>query len=60
MTTRVERAKELLLADDLELAQIALVCGFFDKSHLTRIFAQCEGLSPGKWENVRGAKLVAV
>jgi AraC family transcriptional regulator len=50
---RVERAKELLLEGSLDLAQIALVRGFVDQSHLSRIFARSEGYSPGKWRRLR-------
>lgn len=53
MKRRIERAKELLLEGDLELAQIALACGFVDQSHLTRIFSQHEGHSPGRWRRLR-------
>jgi AraC-like DNA-binding protein len=50
---RIERAKELLLDGDLEIAQIALACGFTDQSHLTRAFSRSEGYSPGKWRRLR-------
>jgi AraC-like DNA-binding protein len=46
---RVERARQLLLGNGLGLADIALVCGFVDQSHFTRVFAKFEGQSPGKW-----------
>jgi AraC family transcriptional regulator len=46
---RVERARQLLLGNGLELADIALVCGFVDQSHFTRVFAKFEGESPGRW-----------
>ena len=46
---RVERARGLLLGDGLSLADIALVCGFVDQSHFTRVFAKFEGDSPGRW-----------
>jgi AraC-like DNA-binding protein len=46
---RVERARQLLLGHGLELADIALVCGFVDQSHFTRVFTKLEGASPGKW-----------
>ena len=46
---RLERARQLLLGNGLELADIALVCGFVDQSHFTRVFAKLEGDSPGKW-----------
>jgi AraC-like DNA-binding protein len=50
---RVERAKKLVLEGSLDLAQIALDCGFVDQSHLTRVFTQHEGHSPGKWRRLR-------
>jgi AraC family transcriptional regulator len=46
---RVERARQLLLGDGLGLSEIALVCGFVDQSHFTRVFAKFEGDSPGRW-----------
>jgi AraC-like DNA-binding protein len=46
---RVERARQLLLGNGLGLADIALVCGFVDQSHFTRVFAKFEGDSPGRW-----------
>jgi AraC family transcriptional regulator len=52
---RVERAPELLLRGRLELAEVALVCGFVDQSHLSRVFA---GVSPGRWRQWnRGSRL---
>jgi transcriptional regulator GlxA family with amidase domain len=42
MRKRVERAKELLRPPDATLAEIALVCGFVDQSHLTRVFSRAE------------------
>jgi AraC family transcriptional regulator len=49
---RVERAKELLQDPDLELADIAQVCGFVDQSHFTRVFSKNEGYSPGRWRRL--------
>jgi AraC-like DNA-binding protein len=46
---RVERARQLLLGNGLGLADIALVCGFVDQSHFTRVFTKFEGESPGRW-----------
>ncbi|MDB5654944.1 MAG: AraC-type DNA-binding protein [Tardiphaga sp.] len=46
---RIERARELLLMGDLELAEIAVVCGFVDQSHFSRVFSKFEGESPGRW-----------
>jgi AraC family transcriptional regulator len=49
---RIERAKSLLRRNDLELADIALACGFVDQSHFTRVFSRSEGSSPGKWRRL--------
>jgi AraC family transcriptional regulator len=46
---RVERARTLLLTSALGLADIAVLCGFVDQSHFTRVFARFEGDSPGRW-----------
>jgi AraC family transcriptional regulator len=46
---RVERARQLLLGNGLGLADIALVCGFVDQSHFSRVFTKFEGDSPGRW-----------
>src|SRR6202142_2170321 len=50
---RVERAKELLKDPCCELADIALLCGFVDQSHYTRVFSRSEGYRPGRWGRVR-------
>lgn len=50
---RIARAKDLLLAGDMQLAQIALACGFVDQGHFTRIFTRHEGYGPGKWRRLR-------
>jgi AraC-like DNA-binding protein len=50
---RIERAKDLLRGGDLDLAEIALACGFVDQSHLTRTFTRYEGQGPGKWRRLR-------
>jgi len=52
---RVERAKDLMRDGDLELAEIALACGFVDQSHLTRTFTRHEGSGPGKWRRLRSS-----
>jgi len=36
----------------LELADIALLCGFTDQSHFTRVFSRSEGYSPGRWRRL--------
>lgn len=50
---RVELAKELLQDPDQKLSNIALLCGFVDQSHFTRVFSRSEGCSPGRWRRIR-------
>jgi len=50
---RIERAKRLLSESTLEIAEIALACGFVDQSHLNRTFVKRERCSPGKWRRLR-------
>jgi AraC family transcriptional regulator len=44
---RIERAKTLLTTADLDLAEIALACGFADQSHFTAVFRRGTGVTPG-------------
>ena len=46
---RIERARELLEAGDLPLAEIALACGFADQSHFTVTFKKATALTPGAY-----------
>lgn len=49
---RIERARELLLGGKLDLADVAVACGFVDQSHFTRVFARHEGCAPGRWRKL--------
>ncbi len=49
MDRRIDRAKQLLRRHDLAIAEIAAVCGFSDQSHLTRVFARREKVTPASW-----------
>jgi len=44
---RVERAKDLLRQTHLSLSAIAVECGFYDQSHLTKAFRKLAGQPPG-------------
>lgn len=46
---RVARARALLAAPDLSLAEIAHVCGFADQAHFTHVFRRATGATPGAW-----------
>jgi AraC-like DNA-binding protein len=49
MTTRIERARDLLIRSETPLIDVAGVCGFADQSHFSRVFARMVGASPGAW-----------
>jgi AraC family transcriptional regulator len=52
MRRRIERTKELLRSENPTLAEIALICGFVDQSHLTRVFSRAEKMTPGVWRRI--------
>jgi AraC family transcriptional regulator len=51
---RVERARAEIAASTRPLSAIALECGFADQSHLTRVFRQAFGETPG--QSARGLR----
>ena len=53
MRLRVERAQDLLADVRVPLGEVALDCGFADQSHLTRVFQQRVGMSPGAYRRLR-------
>lgn len=46
---RVEKATELLRLTDFTIAEVALLCGFCDQAHLTRVFTGRLGITPMQW-----------
>jgi AraC-like DNA-binding protein len=46
---RVEVAQAILRSPHISLAEAALMCGFADQSHLTRVFSRLVGITPGAW-----------
>ena len=50
---RVKRAQIFLSTTNLPVAEIALNCGFSDQAHMTRIFTNVAGISPGAWRRQR-------
>ena len=46
---RIDLARQLMLATQLPLTQIALSCGFCDQAHFTRIFRRWVGETPYVW-----------
>lgn len=49
---RVQYASHLLAHSQTPLAEIALICGFSDQSHLSFLFKRYMGVSPSKFRNV--------
>jgi AraC-like DNA-binding protein len=50
---RVSVAKQLMTVRSLSLAEIAISAGFSNQSHLTRVFSNLVGVSPGVWRRDR-------
>lgn len=51
---RVDKAKALLLAEPgTTLAHIALICGFSDQPHFTKVFTRLVGMPPSVWRGLR-------
>jgi transcriptional regulator GlxA family with amidase domain len=46
---RVRRAQHMLSSTSESLSEIAIECGLCDQSHLTRVFRQSVGVTPGLW-----------
>lgn len=55
MRVRIERVKALLERQRIPLADAAAAAGFSDQAHLTRVFRQVEGVTPGAWLRDRAA-----
>lgn len=48
---RVDSARALLERTSLDVGAIAVMCGFFDSSHMTKAFLRCVGNSPGDYRH---------
>ena len=46
---RLARAREMMLASHASMSEIALVCGFADQAHFSRVFRRDAGCAPGHW-----------
>ncbi len=51
---RIEKSKELLLDNKINIVDIAYMVGFEDQSYFTKVFKQLCGVSPGKYRGQRG------
>jgi AraC family transcriptional regulator len=52
---RIARAQSLLSCHDLEVAEIALACGFSDQSHFTTVFRRLTGMPPHRYRLERSS-----
>lgn len=53
MEQRIERAKELLLKDDLPIIEISLQTGFKNQSHFTTLFRKFTKYTPKTWRELK-------
>jgi AraC family transcriptional regulator len=51
LRARVDHAKMLLRQPGRTLSEIALICGFADHSHFTRVFRERVGTAPTAWRS---------
>ncbi len=49
LVNRIARAQEILAAGDISLAEVAYACGFASQSHMTGVFRQKLGVTPGRY-----------
>ncbi len=49
LSRRIARAQELLAAGEMPLAEIAYTCGFASQSHMTDVFREKLGVTPGRY-----------
>jgi len=52
---RIQHACHLLAQSQTPLAEIALICGFSDQSHLSFLFKRYMGISPSKFRSLAGS-----
>jgi AraC-like DNA-binding protein len=49
---RIERAKRLLISDDITIGEVALAVGFHDHPHFSRTFRRWVGFAPSRYRQV--------
>lgn len=57
---RIERAKELLIYDELTLGEIALLLGYSSLQHLSSQFKKVTGLTPTSFKKIKESKRQAI
>lgn len=56
LSLRIENATRLLTDTSLPIAQVSLLCGFYDQSHFTRAFCRTTGCTPRSYR--RGLRYI--
>lgn len=56
MKMRLEKAKVLLRQCERSLTEIAAECGFWDQSHMSRVFRRFTGVSPVAYRDGSGSR----
>jgi len=51
---RISRAQNFLVESDVDIAEIARMCGFEDQSYFTKVFRRITGVTPKKYRDSRG------
>lgn len=49
LNLRIEKAKKYLVESSVDISELALLCGFCDQSHFTRVFRQRLGVTPANY-----------
>ena len=57
---KIERVKELLLYDELNLTQISYIMNYSSVSHLSKQFKKVTGLTPTFFKNLKDKKRIAL
>lgn len=57
---RIERAKELLLAEDEPIVEVALASGFQAQAHFSTVFKRLTGQTPAQWRRANSSISLAV
>lgn len=55
---RVEKAKVLLIKDNIKLVDVSLMVGFEDQSYFSKVFKKLVGVSPGKYRESGGKVII--
>lgn len=51
---RVERSKQLLLNENINLVHVSNLVGYEDQSYFSRVFKKIVGVPPGSYRESRG------